>query len=243
MTNRGRGGETLPGGSPGPPSGARLRGRARRRAPGGRVCHGARPGSARRSNVAPPSPSFGPTIHRKIRRGRVRCHMGGSEGQGPRRTRPGQQRLALGTWNVTSLWGKEPELVREMERYQLDLMGLTSTHSLSSGTVLLDRGWTLFFSGVAQGVRHKETWENTGGSGQGMMIPASRRESNTGSLTLFLRFVGWAHPPVLSSPGFPHGVLPVLPCLLSSSAPVFPGSLVPVSPASTSPYTPSLTLQ
>lgn len=85
----------------------------------------------------------------------MRCHMGGSEGQGPRRTRPGRQSLALGTWNVTSLWGKEPELVREMERYQLDLVGLTSTHSLCSGTALLDRGWTLFFYGVGQGVRRQ----------------------------------------------------------------------------------------
>ena len=42
-----------------------------------------------------------------------------------------------------------------MERYQLDLVGLTSTHSLSSGTVLLDKGWTLFFSGVAEGVRRR----------------------------------------------------------------------------------------
>ncbi|XP_033991643.1 solute carrier family 22 member 7-like [Trematomus bernacchii] len=37
--------------------------------------------------------------------------------------RPGRQKLALGTWNVTSLGGKEPELVREVERYQLDLVG------------------------------------------------------------------------------------------------------------------------
>uniref|UniRef100_A0A8C5FFM2 Endonuclease/exonuclease/phosphatase domain-containing protein n=1 Tax=Gadus morhua TaxID=8049 RepID=A0A8C5FFM2_GADMO len=91
----------------------------------------------------------------ETRWGRVRSHMGGSEGQGSRRTRPGRQKLALGTWNVTSLRGKEPELVREVERYQLDLVGLTSMHSLSSGTVLLDRGWTLFFSGVAEGVRRR----------------------------------------------------------------------------------------
>ena len=45
--------------------------------------------------------------------------------------------------------------MREVERYQLDLVGLTSTHSLGSGTVLLDRGWTLFFSGVAQGARRR----------------------------------------------------------------------------------------
>jgi len=33
---------------------------------------------------------------------------------------PRRRRLVLGTWNVTSLVGKEPELVREVERYQLD---------------------------------------------------------------------------------------------------------------------------
>ncbi|XP_078129435.1 FERM domain-containing protein 6 isoform X2 [Sander vitreus] len=148
MKNRGRDEVTLPGGSPGPPSGARPRWRARQRASGGRVCHGARSGTARKSYVADIPPSHGPTTCGRNRWGRVRCHMGGSEGQGPRRTRPGQQRLALGTWNVTSLWGKEPELVREVERYRLDLVGLTSTHSLGSGTILLDRGWTYFFSRV-----------------------------------------------------------------------------------------------
>jgi len=56
---------------------------------------------------------------------------------------PRHCQLALGTWNVTSLAGKEPELVREVERYQLDLVGLTSTHSTGSGTKLLERGWTL----------------------------------------------------------------------------------------------------
>ncbi|KAK3513328.1 hypothetical protein QTP70_012375 [Hemibagrus guttatus] len=47
--------------------------------------------------------------------------------------------------------GKEPELVREVERYQLEIVGLASTHSLGSGTQLLERGWTLFFSGVRHG--------------------------------------------------------------------------------------------
>ncbi|KAK0148964.1 Craniofacial development protein 2 [Merluccius polli] len=54
-----------------------------------------------------------------------------------------------GTWNVTSLVGKEPELVREVEKFRLDIVGLTSTHSKGSGTSLLERGWTLFHSGVA----------------------------------------------------------------------------------------------
>ncbi|KAI3372654.1 hypothetical protein L3Q82_023124 [Scortum barcoo] len=61
----------------------------------------------------------------------------------------------IGTWNVTSLGGKEPELVREVERYRLEIVGLTSTHSLGSGTQLLERGWTLHYSGVAQGERRR----------------------------------------------------------------------------------------
>ncbi|KAK5929262.1 hypothetical protein CgunFtcFv8_010507 [Champsocephalus gunnari] len=115
------------------------------------------PGPARKGNVGntSASPSRGPTTYGKQRWGRVRCQKGGSESGGSRRTRPGRQKLALGTWNVTSLGGKEPELVWEVERYQLDLVGLTSTHSVGSGTLLLDRGWPLFFSRVAQGVRRR----------------------------------------------------------------------------------------
>ena len=87
--------------------------------------------------------------------GRVRCHMGGSGGDRTRQPRPGQQRLTLGMWNVTTLGGKEQEPVREVERYWLDLVGLTSMHNMGSGSKHLDRGWTLFFSGVAKGVRHR----------------------------------------------------------------------------------------
>ncbi|KAK3514864.1 hypothetical protein QTP70_033805 [Hemibagrus guttatus] len=54
-----------------------------------------------------------------------------------------------GFWDmVTSLGGKEPELVREVEQYRLEIVGLASTHSLGPGTQLLERGWTLFYSGV-----------------------------------------------------------------------------------------------
>ncbi|KAI3376581.1 hypothetical protein L3Q82_016461, partial [Scortum barcoo] len=68
---------------------------------------------------------------------------------------PWNKTLAIGTWNVTSLGGKEPELVREVERHRLEIVGLTSTHSLGSGTQLLERGWTLHYSGVAQGERRR----------------------------------------------------------------------------------------
>ncbi|XP_077956447.1 uncharacterized protein LOC120824534 [Gasterosteus aculeatus] len=156
MKKRKREGVTRPGGSPGPPFGARPRWRARQRASGGQVYRGARPGTARRSDAAAQhSTPHGLTTCGGNRWGRVRCYKGGSDSGGSRRSRPGRQMLALGTWNVTSLGGKEPELVREVERYQLDLVGLTSTHSLGSGTTLLDRGWTLFYSGVAHGVRRQ----------------------------------------------------------------------------------------
>ncbi|KAL0182650.1 hypothetical protein M9458_022025, partial [Cirrhinus mrigala] len=46
-------------------------------------------------------------------RGPVHCGMGGGRRRGPRRPNPRTQNLAIGTWNVTSLGGKEPELVRE----------------------------------------------------------------------------------------------------------------------------------
>ncbi|KAK3534104.1 hypothetical protein QTP86_002215 [Hemibagrus guttatus] len=48
---------------------------------------------------------------------------------------------------------KEPELVREVERYRLEIVGLASMHSLGSGTQLLERGWTLFYSGVPHAIR------------------------------------------------------------------------------------------
>ncbi|RXN25462.1 translation initiation factor IF-2-like protein [Labeo rohita] len=99
---------------PGPHPGARPGVGARMRASGGRALpHGARPGLARKSDVGPPS--RGPTTCGRDHRGPVHCGMGGGRRRGPRRPNPRTQNLAIGTWNVTSLGGKEPELVREVE--------------------------------------------------------------------------------------------------------------------------------
>ncbi|TWW53161.1 Nucleotide-binding oligomerization domain-containing protein 2 [Takifugu flavidus] len=87
--------------------------------------------------------------------GRVHCVLGSGRRQGPWRSDPRLHKLALGTWNVTSLVGKEPELVREVEKFRIDIVGLTSTHSKGSGTSLLERGWTLYHSGVADGERRR----------------------------------------------------------------------------------------
>lgn len=56
-----------------------------------------------------------------------------------RSTRNLEWKLTLGTLNVTSLMGKEPELVYEMGRYELDIVAFTSTQG--SGTKHLDQGW------------------------------------------------------------------------------------------------------
>ncbi|TWW56284.1 R2DM Retrovirus-related Pol polyprotein from type II retrotransposable element [Takifugu flavidus] len=122
----------LPGcGSPGPPPGARPGGGARWRAPGGRTsAHGVRPGAARRGNMEPPS--RGLTTCRRGQGGRVHCVLGSSRRQGPWRSDSRLHKLALGTWNVTSLVGKEPELVREVEKFRLDIVSLTSTHGKGS---------------------------------------------------------------------------------------------------------------
>ncbi|KAI3351343.1 hypothetical protein L3Q82_005884 [Scortum barcoo] len=94
----------------GPHPGARPGVGARRRAPGGRVfAHGTRPGSARNGDVGPPSSRL--TTRRKVHEGPVQCGLGSSRGGGPRRPNPWTKTLAIGTWNVTSLGGKEPELV------------------------------------------------------------------------------------------------------------------------------------
>ncbi|KAK3551449.1 hypothetical protein QTP70_017426, partial [Hemibagrus guttatus] len=114
---------------------------------------GTRPGTARRNDVGPPSRR--PTTRRKEHKGPVQCVLGSGHGRGPRRPKPWTKKLAFGTWNVTSLGGKEPELVREVERYRLEIVGLASTHSLGSGTQLLERGWTLFFYGVPHGERRQ----------------------------------------------------------------------------------------
>ncbi|KAK3565811.1 hypothetical protein QTP86_015565 [Hemibagrus guttatus] len=106
---------------------------------------GARPGVGARR----------PTTRRKEHKGLVPCVLGSSHGRGPQRPKPWTKNLAFWTWNVTSLGGKEPELVREVERYRLEIVGLASTHSLGSGTQLLERGWTLFFSGVPHGERRR----------------------------------------------------------------------------------------
>ena len=67
-----------------------------------------------------------------------------------KRTRvgPNCRDLAIGNWNVSSLTGKEQELVCEAQQCRLDVVGISSTKRRGSGTVELNGGWKIFYSGV-----------------------------------------------------------------------------------------------
>lgn len=68
---------------------------------------------------------------------------------------PQQIRLVIGTQNVTTLVGKEPEVMHEVEKCLLDIVRLTSTHSSGYRTNPLKRGLTFFFAGVAPDQRRR----------------------------------------------------------------------------------------
>jgi exonuclease III len=64
---------------------------------------------------------------------------------------PDRQRrrvVQVGTWNVTSLFGKEKELVEEAIRYRLEIVGVSSTKRKGNGQLVLDHGWQFFHAGV-----------------------------------------------------------------------------------------------
>jgi exonuclease III len=64
--------------------------------------------------------------------------------------------MRSGTWNIKSLNGKEIEVVREMEKYRLQLLGLSEVKKNGSGKKRLEKGFTLRHSGVPAINRAKE---------------------------------------------------------------------------------------
>ena len=64
------------------------------------------------------------------------------------RVRPNCRDLAIGNWSVSSLREKEHELVYEAQQYRLDVVRISSTKRQGSGTVELNGGWKIFYSGV-----------------------------------------------------------------------------------------------
>lgn len=70
---------------------------------------------------------------------------------------PHSKSPAISRWNVTILGRTELELVQEVERYQVEIVGLTFTHIMGSGAEPLQGDWTIHYSGVAQG-----EWQQAG---------------------------------------------------------------------------------
>lgn len=67
--------------------------------------------------------------------------------------------MKIGTWNVRSITGKEEELVEEMEKQQIEILGITETKKKGNGMKRIHKGYWIFWSGV------KETEGARGGVG------------------------------------------------------------------------------
>lgn len=77
--------------------------------------------------------------------------------------------LKLGIWNVRSIRGKEIEIIEEMEKQQLDFLGITETKKKGKGINRIAKGYWLYWSGVNESERGKE--------GVGMIIKPEKIES------------------------------------------------------------------
>ncbi|KAI3351333.1 hypothetical protein L3Q82_005876 [Scortum barcoo] len=91
------------------------------RAPGGRRSLPTGPGRAQPEMATWARLPVGSPPAGRSMRGRCNVVWVAVVAGGPRRPNPWTKTLAIGTWNVTSLGGKEPELVREVERYRLEI--------------------------------------------------------------------------------------------------------------------------
>lgn len=68
----------------------------------------------------------------------------------------GNNNLKIGTWNLTSLRGKECELVQEMEEYKIQIMGISETKKCGKGKTKIAESCTMYYSGVDKDHRAKE---------------------------------------------------------------------------------------
>lgn len=59
----------------------------------------------------------------------------------------------MGTWNIRSLQGKENELTDEFIRADLDILAITETKKKEKGTIELEKGHILIYSGVDKNKR------------------------------------------------------------------------------------------
>ena len=108
---------------------------------------GARSKSKRQSPPASPSGSSTNVPATRLER-RMEAAQSNRTQDNVAHSRSNHHQLLFGNWNILTLTGKELELVEEAKQYHLDIVGVSSTKRRGSGTVDLDGGWKLFYSGA-----------------------------------------------------------------------------------------------
>ena len=68
----------------------------------------------------------------------------------PKPTKNGVVVSRIGTWNVRSIKNKENEVIREMKRYNIDVLGLSETKARGAGMKVVD-GASYVYSVVTEG--------------------------------------------------------------------------------------------
>ena len=64
--------------------------------------------------------------------------------------------MRFGTWNIKTLNGKEVEMIQEMKRYKIKVLGLREGKKKGSGIKILEGNYVLRYSGIPIGNRAKE---------------------------------------------------------------------------------------
>ena len=60
-----------------------------------------------------------------------------------------KSRMRVGCWNIRTMYtvGKAAQIAREMERYRLDLLGLSEIRWTGAGCIKMGNGYTMIYAG------------------------------------------------------------------------------------------------
>jgi hypothetical protein len=68
-----------------------------------------------------------------------------------------EQPMITGTWNITSITGKEMELIEEMVKYKVKVLGISELKKKGSGEMKLHKDFVLRYAGVDKRNRAKHS--------------------------------------------------------------------------------------